>query len=310
MKTLLLTLITSLLLPTFPAPSLAADRILSDGFDSGNAGDAIGAEFLYSARDLLQRFELLDSKGEKLVEVGKLRRAIETTVVVSEERVFLNGMERDAVNYPEQKLIKVNRTRWKELRQPVETKARLTLVLHEFLWILKIDDTNYSVSAPLIEKLSISPYSPGIWLDVPGLPFATAECTGKVNRGTYVTVRVATKGATKTPHQGEVIIEREGNRFGYRFSPEAIAQFFERDEAKKNLAMVGLSAFIGGESPVQINYAGKNYVDQDAKLVLDDLTAMPSDQMENSMLIWKGPGFSSAEVWKMNQVVCSVLSNN
>ncbi len=309
MKTFLM-LLMSLTLPSFALSSFAADRILTDGFDSGNAGDAIGAEFLYSARDLLQRFELLDARGEKLVEVGKLRRAIETTVVVSEERVFLNGMERDAVNYPEQKLIKVNRLRWKELRQPVETKARLTLVLHEFLWILKIDDTNYSVSAPMIEKLSISPYSPGIWLDVPGLPFATAECTGKVNSDLYVTVRVATKGATKTPHQGEVVIERGGNRFGYRFSPESIAQFFERDDAKKNLAMVGLSVFIGGESPVQINYAGKNYVDQDAKLVLDELAATPDDQMENSMLIWKGPGFAASEVWQMKQVVCSVSSNN
>lgn len=308
MKSLFLVLSLILFVSTFP--TLAQGRLLADGFDSGNAGDAVGAEFLYSARDLLQRFELLEAKGEKTFDLGKLRRAIETTVVVSEERVFLNGMERDAVNYPEQKLIKVNRTRWKELRQPVETKARLTLVLHEFLWILKVDDTNYSVSAPLIEKLSISPYSPGIWLDVPGLPFASVECTGKVGRDFFVTVRVATKGATKTPHQGEVMIEREGNRFGYRFSPESISQFFERDDAKKNLAMVGLSAFIGGEFPVLVNYAGKNYVDQEAKLVLEDLGPTPDDQMENSMMVWKGPGFSPSDAWKMNQVVCSVSSNN
>lgn len=308
MKSYLLALTLSVLASA--VPNLAQGRLLADGFDSGNAGDAVGAEFLYSARDLLQRFELLETRGEKLVDTGRLRRAIETTVVVSEERVYLNGMERDAVNFPEQKLIKVNRTRWKELRQPVETKARLTLVLHEFLWILKIDDTNYSVSAPLIEKLSISPYSPGIWLDVPGLPFASVECTGKVAREFFVTVRVATKGATKTPHQGEVIIEREGNRFGYRFSPESISQFFERDDSKKNLALVGLSAFIGGEFPVLINYSGKNYVDQDSKLVLEDLAPTPEDQMENSMMIWKGPGFGPSETWKMNQVVCSVLSNN
>ncbi len=127
----------------------------SAGFDTGNAGDSYSAEFLFTARDVLQRLEMLEQEGTQTVDLRKLRRVIEVTKVVSEERVYLDGHERDAVNYPSLQLIKLGRERWKALRAPSETKARLTLVFHEFLWIMRIDDTNFSVSQPIIEMLNV-----------------------------------------------------------------------------------------------------------------------------------------------------------
>lgn len=134
------------------------------GWDHGNAGDTVASEFILTGRDVLQRLELLFEKNQPVLDTASLRAAVLTTEVVSEDRVFLNGYERDAVNYhPTRRLIKVNRSRWAQLRRSTQTKARLRLVLHEYLWISGVDDTNFARSEHLIELLNIGNYSPRIW---------------------------------------------------------------------------------------------------------------------------------------------------
>lgn len=134
------------------------------GWDSGNAGDAVASEFILTGRDVLQRLELLFDNNKPVFDTANLRAAIMATEVVSEEHVMLNGYERDAVNYyPAKRLIKVNRSRWTDLRRSTATKARLRLVLHEYLWISGVDDTNFVHSEHLIELLNIGNYSPSIW---------------------------------------------------------------------------------------------------------------------------------------------------
>lgn len=134
------------------------------GWDNGNAGDAVASEFILTGRDVLQRLELLFDDNKPVFDTANLRTAITATEVVSEDHVLLNGYERDAVNYyPTRRLIKVNRSRWVQLRRSTETKARLRLVLHEYLWISGIDDTNFAHSERLIELLNIVNYSPSIW---------------------------------------------------------------------------------------------------------------------------------------------------
>lgn len=288
--------------------TLLLPSIATAGFDTGNAGDAYSAEFLYTARDVLQRLELLEREGTRTVDLAKLRRAIEVTKVISEERVYLDGHERDAVNYPSQQLIKLGRLRWKALRAPSETRARLTLVFHEFLWIMRTDDSNFAVSQPIIDKLKVPGYSPAVWMGVEGLPFATIECAGILRDGSFVTVRVATKGATKTPDSGSVEFEKEENRYGYRFGAAEIAQFFEFDNSADNTAMVGLSAFVSGESPVSVKYSGKNFVDMDLRAVL--LSGEQRKMTGNKMRIWRGPGHASSDVIEFQRPVCSVSSNN
>ncbi len=282
------------------------------GFDSGNAGDAFSAEFLFSGRDILQRLELIAANGKPLMETANLRKAMETTVVASEERVYLDGIERDAVNYPSKKLIKISRTRWKDLRQAAETSARLTLVLHEFLWMSGVDDTNFVQTQRIIEALKIPPYSPSIWLNVPGRAFAVVECAGKSADGSLVTVLVNTKGVTKAPDHGEVQVQKAGNKFGYRFGGEVISQFFENDDAEKNWATVGLGAYIQSEFPVNLKYDGPNYVDQDLGAVLESGAHSPggTTNKSNYMRVWKGPGYLAKEIYVIENPVCSVGSNN
>lgn len=294
----ILTLALMIFVANFPAHG---------GFDSGNAGDAFSAEFLFSGRDVLQRLEILSSQGKGLIETKSLRAAMEATVVVSEDRVFLDGHERDAVNYPSKKLIKINRTRWKELRQPQETKARLRLALHEFLWVSGVDDTNFNKSNPIIEALNVAPYSPSIWLNVPGRAFAQVECAGLLKDGSLVRVVVHTKGVTKAPDWAEVQIARQGNVFGYRFQSNEISQFFEFDEEQSNWATVGLNAFIKAEFPVIMKYDGPNFIDQDLRAVLESGIQTDSKSFMN---VWKGPGFQGEDQYKIESPVCSVGSDN
>lgn len=134
------------------------------GWDHGNAGDTVASEFILTGRDILLRLELLFENNKPVFDTTNLRAAVSATEVVSEEHVFLDGFERDAVNYyPSKRLIKVNRSRWNQLRRSTETKARLRLVLHEYLWISGVDDTRFEHSERLIELLKINNYSPSVW---------------------------------------------------------------------------------------------------------------------------------------------------
>lgn len=155
------------------------------GWESGNAGDTYAAEFRLTAKDVVQRLELLFQSSKPVFDVAALKVAVSpSTNVVSEDHVFLNGEEVDAANFPAQHLIKVNRTRWKELRRSTETKSRLRVSLHEFLFIAGTDDTGFVVSDHLIELLNIGNYSPDIWWNpvnpanfvMASLSYAPSDC--------------------------------------------------------------------------------------------------------------------------------------
>lgn len=153
------------------------------GWENGNAGDTYAAEFRLSARDIIQRLELLKMGDQPAYDVSALRAVLDATVI-SEERVYLNMVEVDAANYPAQRLIKVNRARWNELRRSTETRARWRVVLHEYLWLSGVDDTDFLLSDKLIGYLNPSNYSPNIWWNpvnpanriAPSLAFRPNNC--------------------------------------------------------------------------------------------------------------------------------------
>lgn len=281
------------------------------GWEGGNAGDAYAAEFVFSGRDVLQRLELLAAAGMPAMSTDKLREVMQTTTVVTEDKVTVGGLERDAANDPAHKMIHLNRRRWVQYRQSDETKARLQLVLHEYLGIVGVEDGKYQVSGPVIETLNVPNYSPTIWINTPGLAFAVAECTGRLAEGGYVTVRINTKGATKSPDRGEVSIDRGGNTFGYRFKSDEVAQFYEFDDVAANTATIGLNAFVSREFPVSVKYVGSNYADMDLKAVIQERgNDSNAAKAGNFMYVWKGPGYQSSDQYRIKDPVCSVSSNN
>ncbi len=97
------------------------------------------------------------------INIDTFSGAIANTTVYSEGRLMLDDQEVDAINYPSKRLIKVNRSRWMDLRGETATIARFNLVIHEYLGIMGIDDTQYRVSHDLIRALSPSNFSPREW---------------------------------------------------------------------------------------------------------------------------------------------------
>jgi hypothetical protein len=130
---------------------------------TGNAGDVYSAEFILTGTDLVQRIQNSGLPVSDLVDPALLRAAILKTTVHSEERVYNRGYEVDAVNLPNEKKIVINRSRWRDLRKSNETRNRYLLVLHEYLYLMGINDTGFRYSAGYIDRLNIGNFSPNTY---------------------------------------------------------------------------------------------------------------------------------------------------
>lgn len=134
------------------------------GYYTGNAGDAYSAEFILAGRDLVQKLRFASSDVVDLPDPNYLAGVIGSVLVHSEERVYNNGQEVDAANlYPKSNQIILNRARWSQLRQQSQTRQRLLVVLHEYLWMMGIEDLGFKKSAPIIDLLAIGNMSPNIY---------------------------------------------------------------------------------------------------------------------------------------------------
>jgi hypothetical protein len=115
----------------------------------GNGGDVHALEFVTTAQQVLSylqkfKFEGLDTKA--------LGQAIDSAKVEStEEPLKLNGMDKDAINYPTENRIVFNSKRWGSLA----TNERLALVLHEYLGLLGKNDANYQFSKLLLQDMTL-----------------------------------------------------------------------------------------------------------------------------------------------------------
>ncbi|WP_413575190.1 hypothetical protein ACLVWU_12935 [Bdellovibrio sp. HCB290] len=73
-----------------------------------------------------------------------------TTIEFTEDRLVSNeGIEVDALNFPSRKLIRVNWDRWYSYSSNQENRAQLAI--HEYLGILKANDTKYFWSMKLMK---------------------------------------------------------------------------------------------------------------------------------------------------------------
>jgi len=142
----------------FSVPALAVD-----GWEHGNAGDSYAAEFVMTAKDLVIRLKTLPSTELKEVNLALLIGAIETTTVRTEDKLIYKGLEVEAVNDPDQKMIHLNRSIWRSRRSENSTIARYTFVLHEYLGIMRVNDDQYKVSGPLVALLDLKNYNPSMW---------------------------------------------------------------------------------------------------------------------------------------------------
>ncbi|MCM2279643.1 MAG: hypothetical protein NDJ89_16335 [Oligoflexia bacterium] len=113
------------------------------GGDVGNGGDAWVAEFAHYAAEVRNRVAE-SSDFDELVPWESLASIMRSAKLESTDSVLFDrdGLEREALNFPERELIRFNRARWSAL----SADRRLVLVLHEYLGLMKFDDGNYEIS--------------------------------------------------------------------------------------------------------------------------------------------------------------------
>jgi hypothetical protein len=121
-------------LPAFPA---------AEGSSAKGGGDIAALEFIIAAREIAKNIpQSVD------FDLTKFREAVEQTRVVSIDRTYLNGFEVDAINYPTEKRIELNRYRW--LSNVGNPRQRLLLAMHEYLSLIGEPDSNYAITSKYV----------------------------------------------------------------------------------------------------------------------------------------------------------------
>ena len=124
----------------------SAKAFCADGGTSGGGGDSYSLEFVSLAYNIISTLKTQPIAG---IDLTKLARAVATTRVNSKALLTLNGNLVDAINYPDAKnpRIEISRSGWDHLiADPAE---KMSLVLHEYLGILRVDDRQYQISHKL-----------------------------------------------------------------------------------------------------------------------------------------------------------------
>ncbi|HAR41200.1 MAG TPA: hypothetical protein DCS07_00975 [Bdellovibrionales bacterium] len=120
------------------------------GGDNSGGGDSAEVEFASIgqgiATALRERNVVLD------FDLNAYQQAISTAQVnMVRHALYQNNTERDALNYPSEKRIEVNRNHWVDLRPVVKVQ----LAFHEYLGIAGIERDIYSVSRTLVTVLGV-----------------------------------------------------------------------------------------------------------------------------------------------------------
>jgi hypothetical protein len=128
---------------------LLACRLALAGNELGNGGDSFAQEFISLGRSLVEQ---LKAKPDPKISEDALAAVVESTSVVTKDSLDLRGNEVDAINYPEAKRIELSRSRW----QGYDQHQKVSLVLHEYLGISRVDDSSYQISGPYLKPLQQS----------------------------------------------------------------------------------------------------------------------------------------------------------
>lgn len=147
MKTKLLLLILLLL-------TTATTVFASAGNELGNGGDLVAQEFIAAGRKLAE--ELRRKPDPRIPDAEKFAAAVEAVKVSTAESLTLHGNEVDAINFPQDQHIDVSRSRWRESTPG----KRASLVLHEYLGVMGVDDGHYQISGSYAEAFAIPEEKP------------------------------------------------------------------------------------------------------------------------------------------------------
>lgn len=112
----------------------------------GNGGDSVKIEFFTYVELIRTNIKNNSLSNINLLDFEETIKNL--NVVVTDDTLFEAGSGIvDAINIPESQTIKINRNRWNTINHE---NFRKTLVLHEILGLMEIEDKNYIISTQLL----------------------------------------------------------------------------------------------------------------------------------------------------------------
>jgi hypothetical protein len=123
------------------------------GGDSlGNGGSLVASDVVTLMRSTLQEVGASSLTEDQKKILALVQTNVDVVTVKVEDSLTLNGVEVDAINYPEQKLILFSQSRW-QLNPNPQSRSTQRLILHEYLGVSGLNDATYALSIPLIQVL-------------------------------------------------------------------------------------------------------------------------------------------------------------
>ena len=114
----------------------------------GNGGDVYALQFISYGEKILLYLQNSQLNAIDTVTLGKIINSAQ--VESTTKTLKLNGMDKDAINYPAEQKIIFNRARWGSM----SSEERLALVLHEYLGLMGKEQANYEFSKLLLREMS------------------------------------------------------------------------------------------------------------------------------------------------------------
>lgn len=122
----------------------------SEGGMDGGGGDSYAIQFMSYGNQIARYLELRPTQSNVSLSSTQLRQVVAQTQIQSiEGPLELDGNSVDAINFPDKRKILLRRQSW-DLMNLLQKR---TLVLHEYLGILRIDDARYQVSSGIVSTV-------------------------------------------------------------------------------------------------------------------------------------------------------------
>jgi hypothetical protein len=113
---------------------------------TSGGGDWYAMDFVFTGRDLVRWLrDIGHPELPAALTADALEQTVDTTFVEStDDKLTIGNATKDAINYPTQKKILINRDAWSRIESAFD---RNKLVLHEYLGIMGIADDKYQISS-------------------------------------------------------------------------------------------------------------------------------------------------------------------
>jgi len=139
---------------------MSAANAYAVGGTVGNGGDSIAIQFKDIGNTLVAQLRFAEKKNKLPIDPESFKQVVNKSIVEStNNKLVLKGKRKDAINYPSSQRIVIYAPGWRQLS--IQDKRKL--VLHEYLGLLKVDDSQYQISSALETVASVEtvPYFAG-----------------------------------------------------------------------------------------------------------------------------------------------------